>query len=103
MKKSFTLLLVLILVSVFSLLILFTIEVKSLKSTNNTKAYLYLQAKLHMQFLESIAKDMTKENNQTLFLQKDNFKFEIHLLEKSIELFVISQSDEIRLHKSLTR
>ncbi len=103
MKKAFTLLVVLIIVSAFSLLLLFSIEVKTLKNNNQTKAYLYLQAKLHMQFLEDVAKNLSDDTIETLFLQKENFSFEIHNLEKRTELFVYSNKQDIRLHKSLTK
>ena len=52
MKKAYTLLLTIVLITIFSVLGIFILETKSLKNTNLTNQYLYIQAKNHKNFLK---------------------------------------------------
>jgi len=53
MKKSFSLLITIILITIFSFFTIFVIETKSLSISNLTNAYLQTQTKLHMNFFKS--------------------------------------------------
>ena len=100
-KKSYILLLSIFLLAVFSYVSLDILKNINLNQENQSKAIIYQQAKLHLNFLEeyikkySIKKSMSIENNL----------FEIYALKKDtkINLFVKSKQVGffISLHKEL--
>ena len=94
MKKAYTLLLTIVLITIFSVLGIFILETKSLKNTNLTNQYLYIQAKNHKNFLKDYLKsiDLTNINhfeiNDDLFdiyakIEKNNSIFTIHIFVKA--------------------
>ena len=52
MKKSYTLLITIVLITFFSVFSIFILETKSLRAENLTNQYLYIQAKNHKNFLK---------------------------------------------------
>lgn len=87
----------------FTALIVFMFEVKSIKSVNLTQEYLHTQAQLHLDFLKHYAKTLNDDSIKTLQLQEETFHLKIEVLEKSIELYVQSNQYPIRLHESLIK
>ena len=53
MKTSYTLLISIILITIFSYLGISILETKSLRSTNLSNQYLYIQGKNHLDFFKS--------------------------------------------------
>ncbi|MCR1814648.1 hypothetical protein [Aliarcobacter butzleri] len=52
MKKAYTLLITIVLISTFSYLGILILETKALKNHNLSNQYLYIQAKNHLNFLK---------------------------------------------------
>ncbi|WP_419675961.1 hypothetical protein ACN2CX_02800 [Aliarcobacter butzleri] len=52
MKKAYTLLITIVLISTFSYLGVLILETKALKNQNLSNQYLYIQAKNHLNFFE---------------------------------------------------
>ncbi len=94
MKKAYTLLITITLITLFSILGIFILETKSLRSENLTNQYLYIQAKNHKNFLKDYLKniDLTNINDfeveDNLFniyakIEKNNSIFTIHIFVKA--------------------
>lgn len=94
MKKAYTLLITITLITLFSVLGIFILETKSLRSENLTNQYLYIQAKNHKNFLKDYLKniDLTNINDfeveDNLFniyakIEKNNSIFTIHIFVKA--------------------
>ena len=73
MKKSYTLLITIVLITLFSVLSIFILETKSLRTENLTNQYLYIQAKNHRNFLKDYLKSIDLEGISS-FEIKDDFK-----------------------------
>ena len=94
MKKAYSLLITITLITLFSVLGIFILETKSLRSENLTNQYLYIQAKNHKNFLKDYLKsiDLTNINHfeikDDLFdiyakIEKNNSIFTIHIFVKA--------------------
>lgn len=94
MKKAYTLLITITLITLFSVLGIFILETKSLRSENLTNQYLYIQAKNHKNFLKDYLRniDLTNINDfeveDNLFniyakIEKNNSIFTIHIFVKA--------------------
>lgn len=107
MKKSFSLLITIFLLSTFSYLAVSILETKSLRNTNLQNQYLYLQAKNHKVFLKSYINSLNLENIQHISVD-DNF-FEIFALIKKetnlyeIDLYVKSKRFNISIHEKIKK
>lgn len=106
MKKAFTLLFTLVLVTLISILSIYFFEIKSINSTNTINQYIYLQANNHMDFLEEYikSKKSLKDINE---IEIEDRGFEIKAVIKKeqtkniVELFVYSKNYNIKLYKEL--
>ena len=88
MKKSFTLLSTLILISLFSILIIKIFEVKNIASTNILNQYNYIQAKNHLNFLEEYINSLDSlELIDKIQIKDDRFNI-IAQIEKIDEDFI---------------
>ena len=94
MKKSYSLLITITWITLFSVLGIFILETNSLRSENLTNQYLYIQAKNHKNFLKDYIKsiDLTNINHfeikDDLFdiyakIEKNNSIFTIHIFVKA--------------------
>lgn len=94
MKKSFTLLIAIILITLFSYLSISILQTKALRTKNLQNQYLYLQAKNHQKFLKTYLKtlDLTDisyiEIEDEVFdiyakIKKENTKFDINIFVKA--------------------
>ena len=94
MKKAYSLLITITLITLFSVLGIFILETKSLRSKNLTNQYLYIQAKNHKNFLKDYLKSIDLngindfEIKDDLFdiyakLEKNNSIFTIHIFVKA--------------------
>lgn len=102
MKKAYALLVVLVVLTMSAALINFIVEVKSLKKQNYTKELLYLQGKMHLEFLEKIAAKLDEET-KSITLDESGFSLEVFQEEKTYELYVSFDEENIRLHKTLIK
>lgn len=107
MKKSFSLLITIFLLSIFSYLAVSILETKSLRNTNLQNQYLYLQAKNHKEFLKSYINSIDLNDISHLSI-KDDF-FEIYsIINKqdsnfNIDLFVKSKKFDISIHENFIK
>ena len=117
MKKSFSLLISLILISIFSFLGIFIIETKSMTIENKNNLYLESQSKLHLDFFKSYIKtlDLKTECLENIELNDDIYKLSARLeYENSclnsennsvvIDIFINSKTkfNEVNLHERFT-
>ena len=102
MKKSYSLLIIMVLILLFSSLIIFVFEIKSLRSENIKNEYLFTQATLHEQFLiqltEHIKQDTTIEK---LEFEEGLFTLKVTQSATQFELEVSANDYPIRLHKTI--
>ena len=107
MKNSFSLLITLFLLSIFSYLAISILETKSLRNTNLQNQYLYIQAKNHKEFLKSLL--YSQELKDINHLKIDDSIFDIYsTIEKKtnfyeINLYVKSKKLNISIHEKLTK
>lgn len=114
MKKSFSLLLTIVLITLFSYISISIIEKKSLSTSNITTLYLDTQAKLHMEFFENYIYSLNLKTNcyENISFEDSFFYFEAKIsYEKNcqtssnnkanIDLVISASSklESIRVHK----
>lgn len=114
MKKSFSLLITLILISTFSFLGIFIIETKSMEIENTNNLYLQSQSRLHMIFFKKYIKslDLKKECIKNIEIKDDIYTLKANLnYEKecinsnsnriTIDIFINARKNlsEINLHE----
>lgn len=82
MKKSFSLLITIVLITIFSFLAIFIVEVKSISNFNNEIFYLQTQSRLHFNFFKNYLQNYDFKENCP---KKINFAESIYNLEAKIE------------------
>jgi hypothetical protein len=107
MKKAYTLLLTIILITLFSVLGIFILETKSLKSENLTNQYLYIQAKNHKNFLKDYLKSIDLNGINDFEIKDDLFdiyaKIEKNNTIFTVNIFVKAKDYDISLHEQFIR
>lgn len=107
MKKAYTLLLTIILITLFSVLGIFILETKSLKSENLTNQYLYIQAKNHKNFLKDYLKSIDLNGINDFEIKDDLFdiyaKIEKNNSIFTIDIFVKAKEYDISLHEKIIK
>ena len=107
MKKSFTLLITIFVLVLFSYLSLIILQTKSLSNTNIQKQYLYIQANNHKEFLKSYLKTIDLKNINHIKIDDDIF--DIYALIKKdtnkfdINIFVKAREFNISIHESIIK
>lgn len=105
MKKAYTLVITLILITLFASLANSILEIKSIEKESIEKEFLYLQAKNHMSFLEELIKDEDLNTLETFTIEDEDFLIEARkkdLSSKNILLSVKAYNSPIRVTKELT-
>lgn len=108
MKKSFTLLFTILIVTILSLISIKIFETKSVNSTNLTNKYVYIQALNHLIFLEEYINSLEEidDINEIII---DNKAFYIKAIFKKIalkhkiSLEVKAKNFKVRVQKTLTK
>ncbi len=107
MKKAYTLLITIVLMTIFSVLGIFILETKSLRSTNLTNQYLYMQAKNHKNFLKEYIKDIDLTNINYLKIDDDLFDIYAKVEPKDstfiIDIFVKAKDYNISLYERVIK
>jgi hypothetical protein len=107
MKKSYTLLITIVLITLFSVLSIFILETKSLRSENLTNQYLYIQAKNHKKFLKDYLKRLDLNDIENFEIEDDLFdiyaKIEKNDSTFTINIFVKAKDYDISLHEQFTK
>lgn len=107
MKKSYTLLITIVLITLFSILSIFILETKSLRAENLTNQYLYIQAKNHKNFLKDYLKSIDLKNINDFEIEDDLFKIYAKIEKNNsiftINVFVKAKDYDISLHEQFTK
>ena len=107
MKKSYTLLITIFLITLFSILGIFILETKSLRAENLTNQYLYIQAKNHKNFLKDYLKSIDLKNINDFEIEDDLFKIYAKIEKNNsiftINVFVKAKDYDISLHEQFTK
>ena len=107
MKKAYTLLLTIVLITIFSILSIFILETKSLKSINLTNQYLYIQAKNHKNFLKDYIKELDLKDINHLKVDDDLFDISAKIEQKgsifNVDIFVKAKDYDISIYERITK
>ncbi len=118
MKKSFSLLITLVLITIFSFFTIFIIQTKSLSVSNLTNAYLQTQTKLHLEFFKEYINslDLKAKCLSTLSFNDDIYKLNASITyengctntmpqDVTIDIFASSKSlnNEVNLHQRVIK
>lgn len=103
MKKSYTLLITIVLITIFAYLSSLILETKALKSQNLRNQYLYVQAKNHKNFLKEYLETLDLKSFTEIKIE-DEF-FLIHAIKsqdlKSMNLYIKSKEFDIRITEKI--
>ena len=100
MKKSYTLLISIVLITIFSFLAISILETKALRSSNLSNQYLYIQGKNHLDFFKSYIKTIDLEDISNLEI---NAKIEKKDSIFVIDIFVKAKDYDISLYEQVTK
>jgi hypothetical protein len=107
MKKSYTLLITITLITLFSVLGIFILETKSLRSVNLTNQYLYIQAKNHKEFLKDYLKSINLVGINHLKIEDDLFDIYAKVEPKDstfiLDIFVKAKDYNISLYERVIK
>ena len=107
MKKAYSLLITITLITLFSVLGIFILETKSLRSENLTNQYLYIQAKNHKNFLKDYLKNIDLNGINDFEIKDDLFdiyaKIEKNNSIFTIHIFVKAKDYDISLYEKVLK
>ncbi|WP_419764147.1 MAG: hypothetical protein ACNI28_10210 [Arcobacter sp.] len=118
MKNSFSLLITLILITIFSFFTIFIIQTKSLSVSNLTNSYLQTQTKLHLDFFKQYINSLDLKTkcidelsfDDDIYKLKANISFELSCQSKvpqniTIDIFANAKTlnNEVNLHERLIK
>ena len=107
MKKSYTLLITIILISLFSFLAISILQTKSLRAENLTNQYLYIQAKNHKNFLKDYLRSIDLEGITSLEIEDEIFKIYAKIEKNNsiftIDIFVKAKEFNISLYERVIK
>lgn len=107
MKKSYTLLITILLVTLFSYLSISILETKSLQNNNLQKQYLYIQAKNHKEFLKEYLKKLELKDINHLKIDDNIFNIEAFIEKKEtnfiINIFIKAKNYNISIHEKFIK
>ena len=107
MKKSYTLLISIVLITIFSFLAISILETKALRSSNLSNQYLYIQGKNHLDFFKSYIKTIDLEDISNLEIKDDFFDIYAKIEKKDsicvIDIFVKAKDYDISLYEQVTK
>ncbi|MGE0051060.1 MAG: hypothetical protein AB7S49_05985 [Arcobacter sp.] len=107
MKKAYTLLITITLVTLFTYLASVILETKSLRSQNLANQYLYLQAKNHMNFFKDYMNTLDLKEINHLQIEDDLFDIYANIEFKEnfyiSNLYVKAKDYDISLHEKVVK
>jgi hypothetical protein len=107
MKKAYSLLITITLITLFSVLGIFILETKSLRGENLTNQYLYIQAKNHKNFLKDYLKSIDLNGINDFEIKDDLFdiyaKIEKNNSISTIHIFVKAKDYDISLYEKVLK
>jgi hypothetical protein len=107
MKKSYTLLISIVLITIFSFLAISILETKALRSSNLSNQYLYIQGKNHLDFFKSYIKTIDLTDISSLEMKNDLFDIHAKVEKKDstfvVDIFVKAKNYDISLFEQVTK
>ena len=107
MRTAYSLLISIILITVFSYLAISILQTKSLRSENITNQYLYIQGKNHLEFFKDFIKNSNLEGINHLKFYDDLFDIYAKIEKKDsifeIDIFVKAKDYDISLYEKITK
>lgn len=107
MKKAYTLLITITLVTLFAYLTSVILETKSLRSQNLSNQYLYLQAKNHMNFFKNYINSLDLKEINHLQIEDDLFDIYASIEFKEnvyiSNLYVKAKDYDISIHEKIIK
>lgn len=107
MKKAYTLLISIVLITIFSYIAISILETKSLRSTNLSNQYLYIQGKNHLDFFKSYIKEIDLADISHLEIKDDFFDIYAKIEKKdsifTIKIFVKAKNYNISLFEKFIK
>ena len=107
MKRSYTLLITIIIISLFSFLAISILQTKSLRAENLTNQYLYIQAKNHKNFLKDYLRSIDLEGITSFEIEDEIFKIYAKIEKNNsiftINVFVKAKDYDISLHEKVIK
>ena len=107
MKKSYTLLISIVLITIFSFLAISILETKALRSSNLSNQYLYIQGKNNLDFFKSYIKTIDLEDISNLEIKDELFNINAKIQQKDssfiIDIFVKAKDSDISLYEQITK
>ncbi len=107
MKKAYSLLITITLITLFSVLGIFILETKSLRGENLANQYLYIQAKNHKNFLKDYLKSIDLNGINDFEIKDDLFdiyaKIEKNNSISTIHIFVKAKDYDISLYEKVVK
>jgi len=107
MKKSYTLLITIVLITVFSFLAISILETKSLRSSNLSNQYLYIQGKNHLVFFKEYLINSDLKDITSLEIKDDFFNITAKIEQKNstfiIDIFVKAKDYDISLYERVIK
>jgi hypothetical protein len=106
MKKAYTLLISIILITIFSYLAVSILETKSLRSTNLSNQYLHIQGKNHLEFFKDYINSIDLTHISDIEIKDDLFDIYAKIEPKDstfvINIFVKVKDYDISLYEKFT-
>ena len=107
MKKSYTLLITIVLITIFSFLAISILETKSLRSSNLSNQYLYIQGKNHLDFFKKYIIDSDLKDITHLEIKDELFNINAKIQQKDstfiIDIFIKAKDYDISLYEQITK
>jgi len=107
MKKAYSLLITIVLVTVFSYLAIFILETKSLRSQNLSNQYLYIQGKNHLEFLKDYVKSSDLKDITDIEIKDDLFDIYAKIENQNsifiVEIFIKAKDYDISLYEKIIK
>jgi hypothetical protein len=107
MKKAYTLLITIILVTFFSYIGILILETKALRNENLSNQYLYIQGKNHINFLKSYIKDLDLKNINHLQIEDDLFDIYATINTENqkyiINFYVKAKDYDVSIHEKIIK
>jgi len=106
-KKAYTLLLTILVLTIFSYIGIVILETKSIKNVNIQNKYLFIQAKNHKEFLKSYIKNIKLEGIKKIDIEDSNFNINAFIKKSEssyiVDIFVKSKKFDISIHERIIK
>lgn len=104
-KKSFSLIITIFLISIFSFLSIHILQTKSIQNKNIENQYLYIQANNHKEFLKKYLKNIDLSDINHLEISDNKYKIEAFIekqkLYYKIDIFIKAKNHDIKIHEKV--